>query len=360
MRIHHFYPRTRNIGDHFVQRGIETMIRRIVPDATFELFDVNSRGQEKGAYGLTKSAVARANKEADLIIVGGSNLYEGAFGWPWGVHLDVDALRNLHVPLFLIGVGTGSSFASPLHEPSLRAKLEINALNDYATLSGVRDVTTRDWLHQLGVTKAKLLGDPATFIFNYPLQRASQKGQVLITIPPRRIWSSKRQLWKVHTSGRAAFSTLVGMTRNLMEKGHQVVVACNDPSDLSVAQKLFDNWLPSPAVCPETPEEYFQLLSTSQAVISGRLHTAVVAFSLGIPFLLLDIDQRTHGFLQTYELEPSSLILSRAGMAERLNEQTERLLDETSSHWWETRIGKRDQMYGVAINQLKSALKAIA
>jgi hypothetical protein len=35
-------------------------------------------------------------------------------------------------------------------------------------------------------------------------------------------------------------------------------------------------------------------------------------------------------------------------------------LDETSSHWWETRIGKRDQMYGVAINQLKSALKAIA
>ena len=25
MRIHHFYPRTNNIGDHFVQRGIEAI-----------------------------------------------------------------------------------------------------------------------------------------------------------------------------------------------------------------------------------------------------------------------------------------------------------------------------------------------
>jgi len=79
MLIHHFYPRTQNIGDHFVQRGISAMIRRLVPDATFQLFDVNSRGRDKSAYGLTQSAIERANDEADLVIVGGSNLYEGGF-----------------------------------------------------------------------------------------------------------------------------------------------------------------------------------------------------------------------------------------------------------------------------------------
>src|SRR5947208_17033962 len=110
MRIHHFYPKTRNVGDHFVQRGVERMIRALVPRATFDLFNVNSRGADETGYGLTRATVARANREADLIIVGGSNLYEGSLRWRWGVHLEPDALDDLCVPLFLVGIGTGSSF----------------------------------------------------------------------------------------------------------------------------------------------------------------------------------------------------------------------------------------------------------
>ena len=60
MRIHHFYPRTNNIGDHFVQRGIAAMVRRVRPDATFELFDVNRRGSDEVEYGLTRRAIERA------------------------------------------------------------------------------------------------------------------------------------------------------------------------------------------------------------------------------------------------------------------------------------------------------------
>ncbi len=151
MRIHHFYPRTNNIGDHFVQRGIERMVGRIVPEATFELFNVNNRGEDKIEYGLTKLAIERANREADLIIVGGSNLYEGSYRWRWGVHLEDDALENLRVPMFLLGIGAGSDFTSPLRKPSARAKKEIKLLNDCATFSGARDVITYDWLQQLGM-----------------------------------------------------------------------------------------------------------------------------------------------------------------------------------------------------------------
>src|SRR4030095_6839755 len=98
MRIHHFYPRTKNIGDHLVQHGIETVVKSIVPNASFECFDVNSRGASTEQFGLTRSAIERANHEADLVIVGGSNLYEGAFGWHWGVSLDIDALKSLRNP----------------------------------------------------------------------------------------------------------------------------------------------------------------------------------------------------------------------------------------------------------------------
>ena len=157
MRIHHFYPRTSNIGDHFVQRGIARLIRSVISNAEFELFDVNSRGVDRD-YGLTGSAIERANREADLVVVGGSNLYEGAWNWPWGVHLDAAAVRNLRVPLFLLGIGTGSGFASKVHRPSRRAVSEIKLLNERAALSGVRDVTTLEWLRNLGIDNAELLG----------------------------------------------------------------------------------------------------------------------------------------------------------------------------------------------------------
>jgi polysaccharide pyruvyl transferase WcaK-like protein len=335
------------------------MVRRIVPEASFEMFDVNSRGEQKSNYGLTQRAVERANNEADLIIVGGSNLYEGAFGWPWGVHLDPDALKNLRVQLFLLGLGTGSSFASPLHQPSARAEIEIKLLNDYAGLSGVRDVTTLEWLQKLGVTKARLLGDPATFIFNHAPRDTSRDGHVLIALPPLRMWSSRRQFWKVRTLGRAMFSALVKLARTLLDEGYQVEVVCNDAIDLPVAQKLFAGWLPRPVVCPASPEEYFKLLLHSRAVISGRLHTVVVAFSLGIPFLLIDSDHRTNGFLKTYQLEPWSIVPSRFSVAEQLYKQAQVLLDGSGRQSWQKCIEKRDRMYSVAMDTLAVALQSI-
>src|SRR5215217_4844605 len=172
MRVHHFYPKTRNVGDHFVQRGIERMIREVVPAATFTLFNVNSRGGDETGYGLTRANVERANREADLVIVGGSNLYEGSLRWPWGVHVEAGALERLRVPLFLLGLGTGSDFLARARRPSRRAREEIRLINERADFSGVRDAPTLKWLRDLGVSKAELTGDPATFIFKRPARGA--------------------------------------------------------------------------------------------------------------------------------------------------------------------------------------------
>jgi polysaccharide pyruvyl transferase WcaK-like protein len=359
MRIHHFYPRTPNIGDHFVQRGIEAVIRRIVPDASFQLFNINSRGEDKIDYGLTQSAIERANREADLIIVGGSNLYEGSYRWPWGVHLENEALKNLQVPLFLLGVGIGSAFISPLHKASARAAREIRLLNDCASLSGARDVLTLEWLQQLGVTEAKLLGDPATFIFNCPLRRNNQNGHILIAMPSRRFWTSKQQFWKVYRHGRAMFNAMAALAQQLRQNGDQVVVACNDRADVALAKKLFGGALPDQVVCPETPEEYFLLLTQARAVVAGRLHTAVVALSLGIPFILMDLDQRTHGFVRTYQLERWTIVPGRRSVDARLQELMDSLLSDETSRAWEFFIGQRDRIYAQAMAQLGETLKAI-
>lgn len=357
MRIHHFYPRTGNIGDHFVQRGIATLISGVVDNVEVKLFDVNSRGVER-EYGLTETAIERANREAELVIIGGSNLYEGAWNWPWGVHLDSAALPKLRVPLFLLGIGTGSAFASKRHHPSRRALSEIKLLNEGAALSAVRDVTTLEWLRNLGITKARLLGDPANFIFNHPLRSANEDKHILIVMPPRRVWSSKRQFRSVRTIGRPIFHALASLKHDLMKQGYRVVVACNDRADLPVAHELFG---PSSeaVVCPDSVDEYFKLLSNSSAVISGRLHTAVVAFSLGIPFVLVNIDQRTSGFIKTYGLEDFSVDPSPKDFAVNLNHKVSSLLSQNSQLWWQIKIAARDEMHHIATTALREAIKSM-
>ena len=97
----------------------------------------------------------------------------------------------------------------------------------------------------------------------------------------------------------------------------------------------------------------------SRAVVSGRLHTAVVAFSLGIPFLLLDIDQRTRGFVRTYLLEDWTIAPAMSGMLDCLEEKTKTLFSEDRLPLWQSRVEKRNEMYKLAMALLTNALKSI-
>jgi polysaccharide pyruvyl transferase WcaK-like protein len=202
------------------------------------------------------------------------------------------------------------------------------------------------------------MGDPATFIFNHPLQH--QNGHVLITMPSRRFWTTKRNVWNVRLRGRAMFRGMVALAEGLHGKGHEVIIACNDPADLPLVRSLFARWPSDQVVCPESPEEYFPLLAKSRAVVAGRLHTAVVAFSMGIPFILMDVDQRSHGFVQTYELQPWAVTPAWRNFEAALKAQTDKVLSDEAARSWEGFLGKRDQMYAQAMGQLKDALESIS
>jgi polysaccharide pyruvyl transferase WcaK-like protein len=353
--IHHFYPKTSNLGDHFVQRGVASLFSRVAPNSEFETFNVNDRGDDQTGFGLTLAAVDRANRRADLVVIGGSNLYEGDDRW--GVYLEPGAIDKLSVPLILLGIGTGSTFRSRPPRPSERVKSEILALNNYAVLSGVRDVITLDWLRQLGVGKVKLTGDPATFIFNRPLQPARSAEYVVIAIPPIRFWqrTSRREFFDPRR--RKAFRALVSVRRHITENGLRVIIACNDTADLELARTLFAEGRTNEVVCPESAEHYFELLSEARAVIAGRLHTAVASFSLGVPFILLDVDQRTSGFIKTYGLQRWSAAPSLLGFDSLLAATVQRLFDDSLAGEWEDLIAKRDVMHGQALNLLSDALK---
>jgi polysaccharide pyruvyl transferase WcaK-like protein len=183
---------------------------------------------------------------------------------------------------------------------------------------------------------------------------------VLVTLPPRRFWNCKRPFWKVWLRGRAMFRALVTLTRTLRTRGHRVVIAYNDPADAAVAHRLFAADRHAGPVCPSSPEEYFELLSEARAIVSGRLHTAVAAFSLGVPFVLLDTDQRTHGFARTYQLDGWAVSAGPGGIAARLRAQTDRLLSSDGTPSWDALIERRDRMHARAMTLLDEALRVVS
>jgi polysaccharide pyruvyl transferase WcaK-like protein len=345
-----------NIGDHFVQTGIQCLLRRVVHNAEFKSFNINSRGDDREEYGLTKKAIERANSEADLIVIGGSNLYEGRNDW--GVYMEPDAINNLRVPVMLLGIGTGSRFLSRPPQPSRRVRNEITALNNLAAFSGVRDVITLQWLRSLGVTKAELMGDPATFIFNKPFRTPKSDGKLLIVIPSARYLANNlRDLWDIRM--RAQFRLMASLARELIEREHRIIIACNDPEDEKAAHQYFGTHC-NQIIQPRTPEEYFEILGSAEAVVSGRLHTAIVAFSLGIPFTLMDVDERTRGFINTYDLDNWSVRPSWGNFQKRLRTTTYGLLDANALDEWESLICKRDLMHERALSLLINALSQLS
>ena len=153
------------------------------------------------------------------------------------------------------------------------------------------------------------------------------------------------------------FNGIALLARSLVEQGQRIVVACNDPADQQLANQLLEGLLTDETVCPRSPEDYFRLLSGARAVVTGRLHTAVASFSLGVPFVLLDSDQRTHGFIKTYQMENWSVVPTMRGVETRLKELTGRLLSAEAAESWELLISKRDDMYIRAMNLLGVALE---
>jgi polysaccharide pyruvyl transferase WcaK-like protein len=146
---------------------------------------------------------------------------------------------------------------------------------------------------------------------------------------------------------------MAALAKRLRQQGESVIVCCNDPADLPIARGLFSG--PVEVVCPASPEEYFHLLESSRAVITGRLHTAVAAFSLAVPFALLNIDQRTNGFIKTFGLDPWSISTSTEGFEENLLRMMETLL-RADPYAWQELVAQRDRLYRQALTLLQQAM----
>ncbi len=242
--VHHYSPLgSTNVGDGLVTRAIRKAIPRHFGPCDFVDFPANDRypGNDR-VLGLCGENLERTNAEADLVIVGGSNMLEarkprrsGILGGSrsgWGVFTDLDSLRRLRVPLLLLGMGTGSSFGREIRPYLHPAADEIRLLHEKAFASAVRDQTTVEKLAEIGV-KTECVGCPVTFLTDRPVRGVDPSDlPLLVSFPPPRIVE--------RAGGRSFMKSAMHYIEWLRDRGTPIIVTLHDSEDIEPARR----WTP--------------------------------------------------------------------------------------------------------------------
>jgi hypothetical protein len=324
--VHHYFPLgSSNIGDLLVAHALRQAFVRHFGPTRFVDMPANDRyrGHDR-PIGLRGLNVEYSNREADLVLVGGSNMLEARKvprrpktpGMPtWGVFTDLPSLARLRPPLLLAGMGTGSSFGKRVRAYSLQAREEIRGLHAQAIGAAVRDVTTVQCLARIGV-RSECTGCPVTFLTDRPIRPQPCDLPLLVSFPPARIikrWGGKMFM-------RLAMQYIAWLQRRKVP----LVVTLHEDSDLDVVH----DWVPGGVEVFHTRVlgELIDRFEASRGVIGFRLHAALLGLGLGKPVIPVGTDWRGRAFIETFELDDLSIRPFRWGQLKKLCVLTERLL----------------------------------
>src|SRR5512135_2592785 len=316
MKIAHIFPKyDANTGDHFVQLGILKLLRERLGD--FEYLPISNKrdAPEAGeAVGITSGSVAAINA-CDLLVIGGSNLYEVGDG-RWGVVVEDDALECLTVPVLLIGIGSGWSFAFP-QVPALpeAAARQIGRLHERARGSSVRDALTQRVLARHRIGPATVTGCPAGFLGEEPL-RPVGRGVVGVPFLPRRMYAGPtlrpgRRRSPTYARRRQITKFFLGLLRQLHREGLETRVLVHDAADLTLARQLLGEGF----VFETDPERMLEAVRECDVIVGFRLHAGIAGLGFGIPPIPVLADGRSIGFAETFGLLEMSVPLDPAAVS---------------------------------------------
>jgi Polysaccharide pyruvyl transferase len=328
MRVHHYHPvNTSNSGDALVAHALRQALQQHFGPCVFDDIPAINRGQSADVpVGLCRANIARSNAEADLVLIGGSNLLEprkvrsaGECNIP--LVIEPDALPSLRVPMLLAGMGTGSSFGKGIRSYSLRAQQSLRWLFSKALGHAVRDETTVQRLAQIGIA-THCTGCPVTFLTERPVAAQDSRLPLLVSFPPARI---------LKRLGGTSFMRLamryVGWLR---AEGVPLVVTLHDETDWPTAQ----TWV-LPGIDIFSTQNLHELIARfedSRGIVGFRLHAGLLGLGLGKPLVPVSVDWRGRAFVETFGLSDLAARPFRLGQLSKLQRATRLLLENDRAY----------------------------
>ncbi|MBL8823983.1 MAG: polysaccharide pyruvyl transferase family protein [Planctomycetia bacterium] len=328
LTVHHYFPRnSSNVGDTLVAHAIQKALGKHLGMIQWVNLPVNERFEAGVPTGLRDSNLKRTNEEADMVVVGGSNLLEprkpSKMVQPdkpgWGVATSVESLQQLQVPMLLIGMGTGSDWGQPIRQYTPQAKLEVQWLHEKAFACAVRDMPTQQQLAQIGI-EAECTGCPVTFLTDRPVTAHKDAGPLLVSLPPARLLKS----W----SGKRFMASAMQYLHWLMKENVDFIVTLHERADLDFASQ----WVPAgiERFYTEDVDTLIARYEQSRGTIGFRLHAALLSLGLGKPIVPVNVDWRGRAFTHTFGLQDLALEPNKWGQFQQLKEHTQQLLQNDS------------------------------
>ncbi len=279
LRIIHFHFRPRhNVGD----AAVVLAIRQLLEEQAGAI-----RWTSRRLRVLQEPLTARQLREIndhDLAIIGGGGLYSR-----WGLPLDAQALAGIAIPLAVFGAGFNRNLDDG---PLAPAQIDsIHHLHERAALASVRDGQTRALLASLG-HESECTGDPALFLAPrrrwWPrLGRAPRIGFNLAAHG----WRGEEQ----HLEG--ALQTCAGVLAELADRrGAALCYLVHADAEVRLLPRL-RQLLPRLRVvrlaAPQLAWAYRQM----DLVVSMMLHSSIMAFAAGVPFVNIAYDDKNRAFM---------------------------------------------------------------
>ena len=313
-----------NSGDNAILNAIVAQLHHIDPDLPITALSRDPMETRLCAgvdsiYTFNLRKIGKRLKRAKLYISGGGTLMQDATSTRSLIYylfsIRQAAKKGCRVMLYGCGVG-------PISRPRNRSRAA-KTLNRYAEVISVRDLYSKEFLSELGVTRPQihLTADPALLIdppdgdglYNYLHRCGIREDEKYLMLAVRP--------WKGFDERIEVFARAAEYARE--NYGLIPVLYCmepnrDEPAAKAVAQKLKGEYLLLHA--GSNGEEILELVRRMSLVISMRLHTLIFASGQGVPMVGVVYDPKVSGFLdylgqklylpleQTSEAALSSLI----------------------------------------------------
>ncbi len=237
-------------------------------------------------------------------------------------------IRNFRLPLYTVGTGVGNpGFGISSSDHSLEGWVSL--LRDSPFLS-VRGPLSLYLLQQAGITHAEVIGDPALSFTPEKEPSFRRRRRLIINL--------------VQTGRGEIFRRIGQLTAQFVDSGGEAVgVALGSGDRKALEEFRRRNHIKAMRIEDHrrSAESLLQTLEGSHALISVRLHAAVLASCVGVPPVLLAYRSKCRDFMSSMGLESFAVPFPEDGTSgKQLQDGVEQILSQPD-------LGR--QIYGTAL-----------
>ncbi len=279
-------PRALNVGNDIIAVGLRMFLMQAFEEVVNVInLPATSKYEAHTRAGLNAQTIYEINQYGHGVIVGGGNLYENG-----ELQIEMNALSALEPPMMLFSLSMGRIYGRLnrlVRRTDAMSDTTARALNQRAMCTLARDKATLAYLQGLGVSYSRLSGCPTIFLdeVRHRLPEVPMESRDFVLISVRAPSSMNIPLTAQSRVGND-ITRIADIIRN---RGLGIPrLLCHDYRDISFAASFDD----VEYIYVDDALTFLALLSECRLNITYRLHSALPAFSFGIPCIPISYDER--------------------------------------------------------------------